>query len=71
METPSIEVGTPLLVTRAALSKILSLSPRYVADLAKVGVLPSVKIGHRCARFSPADCMAALKSRFEAKVQKA
>jgi hypothetical protein len=72
MESPSIEVGTtPLLVNDKGLSKLTNISPRHIKNLAKAGVLPSIKLGHRCVRYSPADCMAALKSRFEAKVQKA
>jgi len=70
MDLPSTEAGTPpLLVSRAALSKLTNISPRHIANLSRVGILPSIKLGHRCVRYSPADCIAALKARFEAKTQ--
>ena len=70
MEIKPMEAGTPpLLVSRAALSKITSISPRHLANLSRVGILPSIKLGHRCVRYSPTDCIAALKARFEAKAQ--
>jgi hypothetical protein len=70
MEKPSNEVGTsPLLVNAEALSNQTSISRRHIGNLTKAGILPCIRLGHRCVRYSPTDCIAALKARYEAKTQ--
>ena len=51
---------TAALVDAPSLAATLSLTPQGVWRLHRLGKIPSVRLGHRCLRFSPAAVLRAL-----------
>jgi len=57
----------PVLVKSAADARALSVTGRYVLQLEEQGVIPSVRFGKRCVRFSLPAVLAAVGAHKEAR----
>lgn len=63
MKTPHNKTDsevTPDLVAASAIAHRLSVTPRYVLQLAEQGRIPCIRLGRKCVRFNPAAVAAAL-----------
>jgi excisionase family DNA binding protein len=51
---------TPDFVQAPAIARRLSVTPRYILQLAEQGRIPCVRLGRKCVRFNPAAVATAL-----------
>jgi len=58
-QTQNIET-TPDFVQAPVIARRLSVTPRYILQLAEEGRIPCVRLGRKCVRFNPAAVATAL-----------
>jgi excisionase family DNA binding protein len=61
--TPNIKPhpeATPDFVQAPFIARRLSVTPRYILQLAEQGRIPCIRLGKKCVRFNPAAVAAAL-----------
>ena len=59
--------GEAVLVKSAVVARALSVTGRYILQLEEQGVIPSVRFGKRCVRFSLPAVLAAVGAHKEAR----
>ena len=63
MKTPNLNAqieSTPDFVQAPSIARRLSVTPRYILQLAEQGRIPCVRLGKKCVRFNPAAVATAL-----------
>lgn len=58
-KTPVVE-QTPEFVAAPVIARRLSVTSRYILQMAEQGRIPCLRLGYKCVRFNPAAVAAAL-----------
>ncbi len=57
---PTQPEQAPALVAAPTIARRISVTPRYILQLAEAGKIPCIRIGRKCVRFEPEAVAAAL-----------